>query len=352
MLTSIPGRLAVAIASALVLSVPARVTAADLTTAVFISPIGEVLKKQVIEPFAKQSKLDVAADNRDWGLGAVRAKVEGGSGAWDVVSLEEVEALQGCDEGLFQPLDKSRLTHLADFDAIGEGYTCGVPIYFYSSVLAYDKKRIKDEPTSWADLWDLKRWPGKRAMHRTVSGTLEIALMADGVSRSEVYKVLATKEGVDRAFRKLDAIKPNAVWWQNPGQPRQMLASGEVALAVTYDNGIRFFNKTQGTDFGLVRKDAIIHVDFWAIVQGSKHVDKAYAFINDAMSPQKQAVVTNGLAISTPNRKAMDLVDADLKPFLTPNPENLKEAIPLDAKFWLDNTDALTQRFEAWLAAK
>lgn len=349
---SIPGRLAFGFAAGLMLSLPAGVLAADLTTAVFISPIGEVLKKDVIEPYASQNKLDIASDNRDWGLGAVRAKVEGGSGAWDVVSLEEVEALQGCDEGLFQPLDRKKLPNLADFDAIGEGYSCGVPIYFYSSVLAYDKKRIKDEPTSWADLWDLEKWPGKRALHRTVSGTLEIALMADRVPRGDVYKVLATKEGVDRAFRKLDAIKPNVIWWQNPGQSRQMLAAGEVALAVTYDNGIRYFNKTQGTDFGLVRKDAIIHVDFWAIVQGSKHVEKAYAFINDAMSPQKQAAVTNGLAISTPNRKAIEFVDADLKPFLTPNPDNLKEAISLDAKFWLDNTDALSQRFEAWLTAK
>ncbi|WP_293795274.1 ABC transporter substrate-binding protein [uncultured Bosea sp.] len=352
MLIPIQGRLALGLAAGLILAAPLRATAADLTTAVFISPIGEVLKTQVIEPFAKQNKLDVAVDNRDWGLGAVRAKIEAGNSAWDVVSLEEVEALQACDEGLFQPLDRSKLTNLPDFDAIGEGYNCGVPIYFYSSVLAYDKKRIKEEPTSWADLWDLKKWPGKRAMHRSVSGTLEIALMADGVPRNEVYKVLATKDGVDRAFRKLDAIKSSVVWWQNPGQSRQMLASGEVALAVTYDNGIRFFNKTQGTDFGLVRKDAIVHVDFWGIVQGSKHVDKAYAFLNDAMGPQKQAAVTNGLAISTPNRKAMDLVDADLRPFLTPNPENLKEAISLDAKFWLDNTDALTQRFEAWLASK
>jgi hypothetical protein len=60
--------------------------------------------------------------------------------------------------------------------------------------------------------------------------------------------------------------------------------------------------------------------------------------------------VTNGLAIATPNPKAMEFVDKDLKPFLMANPEYLKLALPVDAHFWLNNYDAIQQRFDAWLA--
>lgn len=326
--------------------------AADLTVSVFISPIGEVLKKSVLEPYQKQSRLDLRIDNRDWGLGSVRAKVEAGGADWDIVTTEETEVLQGCDEGVFAEIDRARVPGLAEFDKIGESYKCGVPFIFYSSVLAYDRKKFKGQPSSWADLWDMKKWPGKRAMRRSPIQTLEIALMADGVARADVYKVLATKEGVDRAFRKLDVIKPEVVWWVNAGQSRQFLASGEAVMGMTYDNGIAFFNKTQGTDFALTRKDAILLTDFYAIVQGSKHVENAYAFLNYAAKPEVQAAVTNGLAISTPNSKAMAFVNPDWKPFLTPNPDALQDAIPLDAEFWVNHTDDLTRRFDAWIAAR
>lgn len=334
------------------MAVPTVAHAGDLTLSLFTSPLSEVLKTAAIDPFRQESKLDVLADNREWGIGAVRAKIESDSGIWDLVTVEDSEAIQGCDEGFFQKIDKSKIPALADFDLMDDKFECAVPFVFYGTVLAYDKARIGEEPTSWADLWNVTKWPGRRGMNNTPIATLELALMADGVARNDVYSVLGTPEGVDRAFKKLDELKPNIVWWQNPGQSRQMLAAGEIVMSVTYDNGIRFFNKTQGTNFGLVRKDSITTLNYWALVAGSKNVDNAYAFLNYSSKPEVQAAVTNGLAISTPNRKAMDFVQDDLKPYLTSNPENLSETLTQDAQFWVDNYDALAKRFEAWVAAK
>ncbi len=48
--------------------------------------------------------------------------------------------------------------------------------------------------------------------------------MADGVPAADVYKVLGTPEGVDRAFKKLDTIKKDIVWWEAGAQPPQLLA--------------------------------------------------------------------------------------------------------------------------------
>ena len=45
--------------------------------------------------------------------------------------------------------------------------------------------------------------------------------MADGVKPADVYKVLRTPEGVDRAFAKLDQIKPHAVWWTSSSKALQ-----------------------------------------------------------------------------------------------------------------------------------
>ncbi len=325
---------------------------ADLTVALFTSSLAEVLKTGVVEPFRKETGLDVLADNREWGIGAVRAKIEGGSGVWDSVTVEDSEALLGCDEGFFAKIDKSKIPNLEGFDFLDDRFECAVPFIFYGTVLAFNKDKIAEEPKSWADLWDLKKWPGRRGMNKTPIDALEIALLADGAPRDQVYDVLSTPEGVDRAFKKLDEIKSEIVWWQNPGQSRQMLVSGEVVMSATYDNGIRFFNKTQGTNFGLVRNDVITHVNYWSLAADSKNVDNAYKFMNYASSAQAQAAVTNGLAISTPNPKAMEFVDADLKPFLTDNPEYLAVALPVNAEFWLNNYDAISQRFDTWAASE
>jgi len=343
-----PGRLALAVTAVLCMSTAAY--SSDLTVALFTSPLAEVQKKGVIEPFRQETGMDVLADNRGWGIGAVRAKIEGGGGVWDLVTVEDSEALLGCDEGFFAKIDKSKIPVLKDLDLVDKRFQCAIPFIFYGTVLGYNKNTIKEEPTSWADMWNLKKWPGRRGMNKTPIDALEIALLADGVPRDQVYDVLSKPEGVDRAFKKLNEIKPNIIWWQNPGQSRQMLVSGEVIMSVTYDNGIRFFNKTQGTNFGLVRKDAITHVNYWAIAATSKHVENAYKFLNYASSAKAQAAVTNGLAISTPNRNAMEYVDADLKPYLTANPEYLKVALPVNAEFWLNNYDAISQRFDTWLA--
>ena len=345
-----PARMGLAVAAMVGISTAAH--SSDLTVALFTSPLAEVLKTGVIEPFRQKTGMDVLADNREWGIGAVRAKIEGGSGVWDLVTVEDSEALLGCDEGFFAEVDKSKIPNLEGFDFVDDRFECAVPFIFYGTVLAYNKDTINDEPTSWADMWDQEQWPGRRGMNKTPIDALEIALLAVGVPREQVYEVLSTPEGVDRAFEKLDEIKPNMVWWQNPGQSRQMLVSGEVVMSATYDNGIRFFNKTQGTNFGLVRRDAITHVNYWVIAADSDNVENAYEFLNYASSPEAQAAVTNGLAISTPNPRAMEFVDEDLKPYLTANPEYLKVAMPVSAEFWLNNYDAISQRFDTWLAAE
>ncbi len=85
---------------------------------------------------------------------------------------------------------------------------CGVGAIVYNFVLAYDGDKIKDDaPKSWADFWDVKKCPGKRALRKGPKTNLEIALMADGVPPADVYKTLATPAGVDRAFKKLDAAE-------------------------------------------------------------------------------------------------------------------------------------------------
>ena len=81
-----------------------------------------------------------------------------------------------------------------------------------------------------ADFFDIEKFPGKRGMRKLGKAMLEMALMGDGVPAAEVYDLLGTEEGVQRAFAKLDTIKDHVVWWEAGAQPPQLLADGEVSM--------------------------------------------------------------------------------------------------------------------------
>src|SRR5205823_2462578 len=75
------------------------------------------------------------------------------------------------------------------------------------------------QPKSWADWWDVKKFPGARSMRDHPVDNLEFALIADGVAMDKLYPL-----DVDRAFKKLDQIKPHVnVWWSTGQQPAQLL---------------------------------------------------------------------------------------------------------------------------------
>ena len=149
----------------------------------------------------------MAEENWDGGVGTLRAKIQGGNNNWDVVQVESEELLLGCEEGLYEKLDWAKLGGKDKYlpDAVND---CGVGAIVYSFILAYDGDKIKgDAPKSWADFWNVQKWPGKRALRKGPKTTLEIALMADGVAPKDVYKTLGTTDGVERAFKKLDQIE-------------------------------------------------------------------------------------------------------------------------------------------------
>ena len=176
------------------------------------------------KPFMDKTGVKLVDESWDGGIGVLRAKMQGGANNWDVVQVESEELLLGCEEGLFEKLDWAKLGGKDKFlkDAVND---CGVGAIVYNFVLGYDGDKIKAAPKGWADFWDVKKYPGKRALRKGPKTNLEIALIADGVPAKDVYKVLRTPEGIERAFKKLDTIKPDLVFWKAGAQPPQFLST-------------------------------------------------------------------------------------------------------------------------------
>jgi putative spermidine/putrescine transport system substrate-binding protein len=165
----------------------------------------------------------------------------------------------------------------------------------------------------------------------------------------EVYPVLATAEGVDRAFAKLDAIKGDIVWWEAGAQPPQLLAAGEVVMTSAYNGRISAANATDGRSFRIVWPGSLYSIDYWVVLAGSPHVDTGHDFIRFATEPERQARLPEFIAYGVTHRAAADAIPAAQLGELPTAPENLEGAAELDTTFWVDHLERLTERFNAWV---
>jgi len=302
------------------------------------------------EPFKKATGINMIDESWDGGIGVLRAKVQGGNVPWDVVQVESEELELGCDEGLYLQLDYGKIGG-KDAYLKAAVHPCGVGAIVYNFVLGYDKDKLKTAPTGWADFFDTKKFPGKRGLRQGPKTSLEIALIADGVAPVDVYTVLAAPGGVDRAFKKLDTIKKDLVWWKAGAQPPQLLASGEVAMTSVYNGRIDAANKADKRNFGMVWDGSLYTIDSLVIVKGSPHVDAAYKFIDFVGKAENQAKLPAAIAYGVTNVGAAKLIDPKRLTDLPTHPDNIKNAVQISDKFWIENIDKLTERFNKWAAS-
>ncbi|MEO0909275.1 MAG: extracellular solute-binding protein, partial [Pseudomonadota bacterium] len=238
----------------------------------------------------------------------------------------------------------------------GTLYDCAVANIVWSTIFAYDSSKIADGPKTMADFFDLEKFPGKRGLRKGPKVNLEFALIADGVPAADVYKVLDTDEGVDRAFKKLDSIKDSVVWWEAGAQPPQLLADGEVALTTAY-NG-RIFNAVagEGKPFEIVWDGQVWDLDLWVIPKGAKNKETALEFLKFSTATEQLAKQASWISYGPARKSSAPMVgkyhnaDIDMGPQMPTAPNNLTNAVQNNFEFWADNSDQLTERFNAWLA--
>ncbi|MET3794662.1 putative spermidine/putrescine transport system substrate-binding protein [Aquamicrobium terrae] len=335
------------LAAAMGAAAPAQ--ARDLTIVSWGGNYQDGQREIYFKPYAEKTGKPVLDETWDGGYGVLQAKAKAGNPNWDVVQVEVEELALGCADGIYEKIDWAKLGGEDKFipSAVNE---CGAGAIVWSTAIAYDTEKLADGPQSWADFWDVQKFPGKRSLRKGPKYTLEFALMADGVPPAEVYDVLATDEGVDRAFKKLDELKPNIVWWESGAQPLQFLASGEVAMASAYNGRITGINRTENRKFKVVWPGSIYAVDSWAILKDAENKEAGMDFIAFASQPENQAKLPQYVAYGLPVKAAAEMVPAEYKADLPTEPENMKDALAIDVDFWIDNAEALTQRFNAWLA--
>ena len=93
------------------------------------------------KPWMAKTGNQIISEDYNGGLAEVKAQVEAGNVTWDIVDVELSDAVRGCDEGLFEKLDYSKIAPKSDFmpAAVSD---CGVGIFVWSTVMAYNGDKL------------------------------------------------------------------------------------------------------------------------------------------------------------------------------------------------------------------
>lgn len=215
----------------------------------------------------------------------------------------------------------------------------------FCTILAYrtDKFGVNG-PQSWADFWDVQKFPGRRALYRAVNGPIEAALMADGVPAHQLYPL-----DVNRAFRKLDQIKRHiTVWWTSGAQNTQLLQSGEVDMSDTW-GGRAYAAIDSGAPVRMTWNQGLYNTDGWSIPRGTPRADLARKLIAFCMRAEPQAAYCNPVANGPSNLKAYDFIRRERAENLPTYSANLKGLGPVDNDWWVANRSRVLDRFQDWL---
>ncbi|NRA54229.1 MAG: ABC transporter substrate-binding protein [Gammaproteobacteria bacterium] len=341
--------------AALALCTAVSPTIAEQFTAVsFGGAYGAAQQKHMLDPYMKKTGHKILFENYSGGIAEIKAQVESGNILWDVVDIEVIDLERACSEGLLEIFPHDTLPAgddgvAANKDFIPEALSneCGVGNIIWTVLFSYSDKTIKGgTPDSINDLFDTKTFPGKRALRKRPQVNMEWALLADGVPKAQVYELLATKKGQQRAFAKLDTIKDQIVWFDSWSQAPQLLNDGG-AVMVQSANG-RIFDAIQSDKkpFKMVWDAHVYDLDVWAIVKGSKKKALAEDFIRYATSSRPESGMQE-VAYGPTRNSSYAYVDKAVIPKLPS--AHLDEGLQASGEFWADYGESLGEKFNEWL---
>ncbi|WP_306005008.1 ABC transporter substrate-binding protein [Aquicoccus porphyridii] len=326
--------LAAPLAVALLASTSAHAQDKEITVASWGGSYQEAQSKALFEPASEAMGITVKQETYG-GMADVRLQVSTGQVTYDIVASGSGSAARAGAEGLLEKLDYDVIDVSNFYESLYSDYCIGGDVF--SVVAAWNTNTYgEDGPQNWADFFDTEKFPGSRAYRNTVSGALEPALMADGVAPEDVYDVLDSEEGIERALDKIRELRPNiAVYWSSGAQHAQLMKDGEVDMTTGW-NG-RFDNAAKdGGKVSYTFNQALLDYDCFAIPKGAPNKDLAMAFLAEISKAEYQDDLPKYITYGPTNKSAYDTgeISAEVAAGLPSSPENAAKQLPISLEWY------------------
>ena len=275
-------------------------------------------------------------------VGRLQEQVDNGETVWDACCVPTEDVIQLGRDGYLAPIDYTVVDATSLFPDRDIAMQHGVVVDLYSTTIAYGAGAA-EVPGTWADFWDTSRFSGPRALRRTPVGTLEFALLADGVGFADLYPL-----ETDRAFDALERIFPEVLsWYEDAQQPVQLVLSGEARLAAAWN--VRISAPDIAGRVLAQWTGGMLSGDSWTVPAGAANADVAMDFINYATRSIPQANFCNILPFGPVNPRALSLLPPE-RLAVIPTSDGLRDLqFTENWAYWTDQREVLTERFEAWL---
>ncbi len=307
----------------------------------------EAQRKAYFQPFEKLSGI-TTRDFAGADINKVKAMVDTGNVEWDVVQLGRSTVKNLMKKGdYFEKIDYE-LVDTVNIDPLYR-YEYALDMLVWSQVMAYRTDAFKGvAPNGWADFWDVKKFPGDRALGGAGPSTpeLEFALMAAGVPPDKIYPI-----DIDRAFDSYDRIKASVVkWWETGAVPPQMITDREVVMTSVW-NGRMAELQEAGVPAAISWNQGLLKRDCWAVPKGSPNRANAMKFIAFSTMAIPQARLSSLIPYGFVNSKSADHVSPKQLEQLPSAPAIRSQLVNYDYDWWVDNRDTVIGRWNKWILA-
>jgi len=299
------------------------------------------MREAWFKPFTQKTGVGVRAVSGNT-YGRIQAMVEAGKTEWDIVEVLPDFQWIGAEKGLLEPIDFGVVDRSPIMPSADMITAYSVPQVLFSRLVCYNK-RFASGPATFNDLFDTKKFPGKRAFYTKANGAyLEAALLADGVLPSALYPL-----DIDRALKKLSTIRDDIQFYDTNAQGEQYMSDGQAALGILPDG--RALNvKANGAPIEIQPDLSFLTWSTMIIPKNAPRQKAAMDFLAFALTPEAQAAIAKVYAYGPVVPKAFDLLPPERARILSGGPQMREKAIIMGERWWAANLATATEKVNAW----
>jgi putative spermidine/putrescine transport system substrate-binding protein len=285
------------------------------------------------EPFmAEHPGWRVVQDSTGPSAGRIKGMVDSGRVTWDLCDSSASSSVVLGTQNLINRIDYGIIRRE---DVIDPGFALewGAAPYSFSSVLAYDSSKFPTPPSSWADFWDLRRFPGTRLLRRDALATLDAAQMSMGKDPANLYPL-----DIRACIRRVAEIRRNSVYWTSGSESEQFLRTGEAVMGHIWHTRANVLERETNGRIRFIWNQGLLQAGIFVIPRGNPAGEMAQRVLASAMAkPEPQVGLLQFLGNGPTNPRAAALVPQEFRRVNPTDPDNAKLQVVLNGPWWGQN---------------
>ncbi|WP_172349192.1 extracellular solute-binding protein [Mesorhizobium sp. NZP2298] len=301
---------------------------------------GDALDKCVNGPLLKDANIKVITETPG-GYAKIAAQAKSGVITNTVTDGSTGDMYRLAAEGLLEPIDWAKLNPEPMFDEAKNANGFGAS--YYSTIMAWRKDA--KAPQNFVDFFDTEKFPGKRALPDYPEFVLAFAAMGDGMTPEEVQKGV----DLDRAFKTLERIKKDTIWWQSGAQPAQLLKDNEVQYAIAWSGRVLGQEGVEST-----YNQGMLDISWWMVAKGisDEQRDMLYAWMKVQSNAEVQKCILDFLPYPGPSPQLEKIVTPEVLKTFPTSAENKKVQWLINGQWWFDHAAEVEKRWNEFKLAQ